>query len=74
MVVRGELTLTIGEGDSRLRLPGDMWVIPGDVPHSVVVGPRGCSVIEAFSPPRTDWEAVPRREAHPGDWPDPGPG
>jgi quercetin dioxygenase-like cupin family protein len=70
MVVRGELTLTIGDSESRLRRPGDMWVIPSDVPHSVVVGPEGCSVVEAFAPPRTDWEAMPRREPHPGDWPE----
>jgi quercetin dioxygenase-like cupin family protein len=70
MVVRGELTLTIGDSDTRLRRPGDMWVIPSDVPHSVVVGPGGCSVIEAFSPPRTDWETMPRHEPHPGDWPE----
>ncbi|MGH7748381.1 MAG: cupin domain-containing protein, partial [Candidatus Dormibacteria bacterium] len=69
VVVRGELTLTI-DGESRLRRPGDLWVIPGDVPHSVVVGPDGCTALEAFSPPRDDWEAVPRQEPHPGDWPE----
>jgi quercetin dioxygenase-like cupin family protein len=68
VVLRGELTLRIGD-DSRLRRVGDLWVIPGDVPHGVVVGPEGCSVVEAFSPPRDDWDAAPRREVHPGDWP-----
>jgi quercetin dioxygenase-like cupin family protein len=69
VVLRGELTLTI-DGDTLRRLPGDLWVIPGDLPHSVVVGPDGCTVIEAFSPPRDDWEAVPRLEPRPGDWPE----
>jgi quercetin dioxygenase-like cupin family protein len=74
IVVRGELTLTIGDSDSRVRRPGDMWVIPSDVPHSVAVGPEGCTVVEAFSPPRSDWEAMPRRAAHPGAWPEALPG
>ena len=68
VVVRGELTLTIG-GDSRLRRAGEMWVIPSDVPHSVVVGPQGCSVAEAFSPPRSDWDGAPRKEPLAPDWP-----
>jgi quercetin dioxygenase-like cupin family protein len=68
VVVRGELTLTIA-GDTLLRRPGDLWVIPGGVPHSVVVGPEGCTAVEAFSPPRDDWEAVARLEPHPGAWP-----
>lgn len=69
VVVRGELTLTIA-GDAQLRRPGDLWVIPGDVPHSVVVGPQGCTAVEAFSPPRDDWEAAPRVGPSPGDWPE----
>jgi quercetin dioxygenase-like cupin family protein len=72
VVVRGEFTLTI-DGDSRLRRPGDLWVIPSGVPHSVVVGPQGCTAVEAFSPPRDDWEAAPRRQPQPGDWPEPAP-
>ncbi len=73
VVVRGTLTLTI-DGDSRLRRPGDLWVIPSGVPHSVVVGPEGCTAVEAFSPPRDDWEAAPRHQPRPGDWPEPSPG
>jgi unsaturated pyranuronate lyase len=68
VVVRGELTLTIA-GDTLVRQPGDLWVIPGDVPHSVHVGPEGCTVVEAFSPPRADWEAAPRLEPHRAAWP-----
>lgn len=68
VVLRGELTLRIGE-ESRLRRAGDMWVIPSGVPHAVVVGAGGCTVVEAFSPPRHDWDAAPRTEVHPGEWP-----
>ena len=34
VVIRGEFTFTIG-GETRLRKPGDMWVIPPGVPHTV---------------------------------------
>jgi hypothetical protein len=40
----------------------------------VVVGPQGCTAVEAFSPPRDDWEAAPRDHPQPGDWPEPRPG
>jgi len=70
MVLRGELDITVA-GDTLRRLPGDLWVIPGGVPHSVVVGPEGCSVVEAFSPPRDDWEGLARLDPSPGDWPEP---
>src|ERR1039458_6361798 len=54
VVVRGEFTFTIG-GETRLRKPGDMWVIPPGVPHSVDhAGKAGCTIVESFSPPRDD--------------------
>lgn len=70
VVVRGELTFTIG-GETRVRRPGDMWVIPPGVPHSVTVGEHGCTVVEVFAPPRGDWEAMPRGSAGRGAWPEP---
>jgi quercetin dioxygenase-like cupin family protein len=42
MVLRGEITFTIGD-ETRLRRTGDMWVIPPGVPHGVRVGPAGCT-------------------------------
>jgi unsaturated pyranuronate lyase len=68
VVVRGELDLSIA-GDTRRRRPGDLWVIPADVPHSVEVGPEGCTAIESFAPTRADWEALPRVDPRPADWP-----
>lgn len=69
VVVRGEFTFTVG-GETRTHRPGDMWVIPPGVPHSVEdTGPDGCTVAEAFSPPRVDWAEVPREEPSPGRWP-----
>ena len=69
VVVRGEFTFTIG-GETRLRKPGDMWVIPPGVPHSVDrAGKAGCTIVESFSPPRDDWADRPRTEASPDVWP-----
>jgi len=68
VVLRGELTFTIG-GETRRRRAGDMWVIPPGVPHHVVVGAEGCTVVESFAPPRTDWEDLERLEPGAGAWP-----
>ena len=68
-VLRGEFTFTVG-GETRVRRPGDMWVIPPTVPHSVEhTGPAGCTVIETFSPPREDWAGIPHLPPSPGAWP-----
>jgi quercetin dioxygenase-like cupin family protein len=50
----GSLTFRIG-GEERALQPGGTWLIPANVPHSVVAGPEGARLIEVFSPPRTDW-------------------
>jgi quercetin dioxygenase-like cupin family protein len=69
MVLRGEFTFTV-DGETRLRKPGDMWVIPPDVPHQVErAGGAGCTIVESFSPPRDDWAGKPRGQASPDQWP-----
>jgi quercetin dioxygenase-like cupin family protein len=69
VVLRGEFTFTIG-GETRLRKPGDMWVIPPDIPHTVErTGTAGCTILETFSPPRADWAEKPRTEPAPDLWP-----
>ena len=68
VVVRGEMLFTVG-GEPKRRVAGDTWVIPPGVPHEVTVGPEGCTVIEAFSPPRGDWDGLPRLQPGPGAWP-----
>jgi quercetin dioxygenase-like cupin family protein len=50
-VISGELEFTIGDETRRLG-PGDVYVIPGDVPHGVRVGPGAVELIEVFSPVR----------------------
>ncbi len=69
LVLRGEFTFTIG-GETRLRKPGDMRVIPPDIPHTVErTGTAGCTILETFSPPRADWVDKTRTEAALGLWP-----
>ena len=69
VVVRGELTFTVG-GETRLRKPGDMWVIPPGVPHAVDrTGEVGCTIVETFSPPRDDWADKPSQEPSADGWP-----
>jgi quercetin dioxygenase-like cupin family protein len=64
ILIRGSLTFTIGEETSELR-PGAMWVIPADVPHTVVAGPEGAALAELFAPPREDWAGLDRLPAAP---------
>ena len=69
VVVRGEFTFTVG-GETQLRKPGDMWVIPPGVPHAVErAGEAGCTIVETFSPPRDDWADKPRQEPSADGWP-----
>jgi quercetin dioxygenase-like cupin family protein len=68
LLVAGSLTFTIG-GDVGEVLPGGFWRILANVPHSVVAGPEGAVLVEAFSPPRHDWAAIPAGEPGPGRWP-----
>jgi quercetin dioxygenase-like cupin family protein len=69
MVIEGSVTFTVG--DERRELgPGGTWRIPSNVPHQVTTGPGGATVIDLFSPPRADWDALPARPARPAiRWP-----
>ena len=64
ILLRGSVTFTIGDETKELR-PGAMWVIPGGVAHSVVVGPDASVIAELFAPARTDWGDLERLEAAP---------
>jgi unsaturated pyranuronate lyase len=67
-VIRGTLVFTI-DGESRELRPGDTYVIPSHVPHGVVAGPEGCTVVDVFAPIRADWEKLPRPDPFPPEWP-----
>jgi quercetin dioxygenase-like cupin family protein len=54
-VLEGELTLRIG-GEERALGPNQTWRIAPNVVHSGHAGSRGATVIDVFSPPRSDWD------------------
>ena len=67
-VLRGTLVFTI-DGESRELGAGDTYAIPSHVPHDVVTGPDGATVVDVFAPTRADWEKLPRPDPFPPDWP-----
>jgi quercetin dioxygenase-like cupin family protein len=67
-VLQGSLVFTIG-GEKQPLKAGDTYAIPSDVPHEVVVGPDGCTVVDVFAPVRADWEQLERLDPFPPQWP-----
>lgn len=53
VILSGELTLTVA-GEKLVLKPGDMYIIPGNTPHSALAGPEGVIAAEVFSPVRED--------------------
>jgi quercetin dioxygenase-like cupin family protein len=70
-VVQGEIEFTIG-GETRTLHAGDTYVIPSELPHSVVTGPDGAVVVDVFAPLRADWAGLEEGEPSPSAWPDGG--
>ena len=68
ILLEGSLRFTVA-GETRELAPGGAWRILANVPHSVVVGPDGAVLVEAFSPVRDDWHAIEQQEPRPGRWP-----
>ena len=54
VLIEGELTFTIG-AEQKTLAPGQMWRIPGDVPHKAVAGPQGAKALDVFNPVREDY-------------------
>ncbi len=54
-VLKGEVKFTIG-GETKLLKSGDMYLIPGNIEHSVAVGPKPTQIFEIFSPVREDFK------------------
>lgn len=50
-VVRGTATFTDGERSWEL-VTGDTYHAPSGAPHGATGGPDGCTIIDAFAPPR----------------------
>lgn len=53
-LLEGELEFTIG-GEKHKVLPGQMWRIPGGVPHSAVAGDQPVKALDVFHPIREDY-------------------
>lgn len=68
MLLQGALRFEIG-GETRELVPGGMWRILANVPHSVEVGPDGAVLVEVFAPTRDDWDAIEHQQPRPGRWP-----
>jgi quercetin dioxygenase-like cupin family protein len=68
VVLKGSLDFRIGTERRTLGV-GDLYKIPGDVPHQVIAGADGAVVVDVFSPVRADWAQLqPLIPARP-EWP-----
>jgi quercetin dioxygenase-like cupin family protein len=54
-LVSGEMEMTVG-GETRTVRVGDVYIVPGDVVHSVAVGPAGAQAVEVFAPAREEYK------------------
>jgi quercetin dioxygenase-like cupin family protein len=55
LMLEGEAEFIVG-GESRIVRPGEMWRIPGGVPHKVIAGDRPVRAIDVFHPIREDYK------------------
>ena len=55
LVLQGEFDFTIG-GETKRVKQGDAYVIPGDVPHSLVGSDGWSLALDIFSPPREEYK------------------
>lgn len=68
MVLSGSLVFRVGNEERELG-PGATWRIPSNVPHSATGGRGGAVVLDVFSPPREDWQALEATPPRPPRWP-----
>lgn len=54
LMLEGEAEFTVG-GQTRMVRAGEMWRIPGGVPHKVVAGDKPVRALDAFHPVRDDY-------------------
>ncbi len=55
VVLQGELQFTIAD-EVKVLKPGDLYLIPSGVEHSVTVGSQPAQVLDIFSPVREDFK------------------
>jgi quercetin dioxygenase-like cupin family protein len=54
LLLEGELRFTIGDEEHLVR-PGQMWRIPGGVPHKAIAGDTPVKALDVFCPIREDY-------------------
>ena len=54
LLLEGELTFTIG-GQTQTLSPGQMWRIPGGIPHKAIAGSGPVKALDVFCPVREDY-------------------
>ena len=55
LMLEGEAEFIVG-GQSRIVRPGQMWCIPGGVPHKVIARDRAVRALDVFYPIREDYK------------------
>ena len=55
LLLEGEMEFVIG-GESHTVRPGQMWRIPGGVPHKAIAGDRPVRALDVFYPIREDYK------------------
>ncbi len=66
--VKGSITMVI-DGERRDLQVGGMYPIRSGISHSGEAGPDGATVLDVFSPVRSDWNDIPRMPVAEGRWP-----
>jgi len=64
-VLEGSLEFELA-GEKRILRPGDVYVIPPDVPHGAVTNQESCITLDVFSPPRQGLRALVERSSDKG--------
>jgi quercetin dioxygenase-like cupin family protein len=64
-VLEGSLEFELA-GEKRILRPGDVYVIPPDVPHGAVTNEERCITLDVFSPPRQGLGELVERSGHQG--------
>jgi quercetin dioxygenase-like cupin family protein len=66
--LKGSITMVI-DGERRDRQVGGMYSIRSGISHSGEAGPDGATVLDVFSPVRSDSNDTPRMAVAKGRWP-----
>lgn len=67
IVIRGSLRFEVDDEIRELG-PGGTWRVLSNRPHQATAGPEGATVIDVFTPVRSDWDSIPMSSTKPR-WP-----